>query len=82
MGAGVINEPEIKFECHNKTIALCAESLQPESEILGKDCVLRIFKAKALQRERGKKKIQLSYCVGVVKEVGQRNQNNLCWETR
>lgn len=59
VGAGVISEPEIKFECHNKIIPLCAESLQPESEILGKDCVLRIFKAKALQRERGKKKIQL-----------------------
>lgn len=79
LGAGgTINEPEIKFECCNKTVPLCVESLQPEFEALGKVCVLRIFKVKHPQR----KKNGYSYCIGVMKDVGQVNQNNLCWETR
>ena len=45
---GTINEPEIKFECHNKTIPLCTKSPQPESEMLGKVCVQKMFKAKHL----------------------------------
>ena len=47
-GGGTINEPEIKFECHNKTIPLCTKSPQPESEMLGKVCVQKMFKAKHL----------------------------------
>ena len=45
---GTINEPEIKFECHNKTIPLCTKSPQPESEMPGKVCVQKMFKAKHL----------------------------------
>lgn len=52
VGVETINEPEIRLDCHNKTIPLCAESLQPESEILGKVCVLRIFRAKHPQRKK------------------------------
>lgn len=36
MWGGTINEPEIKFECHNKTIPLCTKSPLAESEMLGK----------------------------------------------
>lgn len=52
VGLGTINEPEIKFECHNKTIPLCAERLHPNYEIPGEVCVLRLFKAKHPQRQK------------------------------
>lgn len=76
VGVGAINEPEIEFESPNNAVPLCAESLQPESEILGMVCVLRMFKAKHPQGQ----KPSYSFCSGAVKETGRIDQNNLCWE--
>lgn len=57
---GATNEPEVKFESHTNTAPLCAESLRPESGILGTVCALRTFKAKHPQGQ----KHSYSYCGG------------------
>lgn len=65
VGVRTINEPEIKFDCHNKTVPLCAESLQPESEIRGKVCVLRFFRGSI---HRGKKTTNQPIVIHIVLE--------------
>lgn len=73
------NEPEVKFESHTNTAPLCAESLRPESGILGTVCALRTFKAKHPQGQ----KHSYSYCGGgAVQETGRITQDDPCWGAR